>query len=114
MSFQYAFEGIAFALARDQNLRIHVVVGFIALLLGFLLQISFIEMAILTITIVVVLVSEMINSAIEQVVDLIVNEHRKEAKFAKDVSAAMVLTAAVGSIFVGIFIFIPHLVELLV
>lgn len=113
MSFQYAFEGVSFALVQDQNLRIHFVVAFIVLLIGFLLQISFIEMAILTITIVLVLVSEMINSAIEQVVNLIVNEHRKEAKFAKDVSAAMVLTAAVGSVFVGIFIFSPYLVRVL-
>ncbi|MGI0059541.1 MAG: diacylglycerol kinase family protein, partial [Nitrosotalea sp.] len=67
------------------------------------------EMGILGVMILLVIASEMINTAIEQMVDLITKEHRQEAKVAKDVAAGMVLVAAVGSVIVGILIFVPHI-----
>lgn len=65
-------------------------------------------MGILGVMILLVICAEMINSSIEQMVDLITIEHRKEAKIAKDVTAGMVLLTLLGSIIVGILIFLPH------
>lgn len=70
-------------------------------------------MGILGVMILLVLSAEMINSAIEKMVDLITLEHRKEAKIAKDVAAGMVLLTALGSIIVGVLIFVPHIMAYL-
>jgi diacylglycerol kinase (ATP) len=53
----------------------------------------------------------MINTSLEEMVNLITQEHRKEAKIAKDVAAGMVLIAAIGSVIVGIFIFAPYILK---
>ena len=69
-------------------------------------------MGILGIMILLVISAEMINTAIEKMVDLITTEHRKEAKIAKDVAAGMVLVNSLGSVIVGLIIFIPHILAL--
>lgn len=112
-SFGYAWEGLLYVLMHDQNLRIHALIGFIALIFGLFLGINSYELGLLMITIFFVFVAEMLNSAVEKVVDLITTEHRIEAKIAKDIAAGMVLVAAIGSITVGIFIFFPHIIALL-
>lgn len=108
-SFGYAFEGISSALKYNQNLRIHFLAAVLVILAGFVLKVSPYEMSILALVILLVLCAEMINTAIEEVVDLLVNEHRKEAKIAKDVSAGMVLLTAIGAVIIGIMIFLPHI-----
>ena len=52
----------------------------------------------------------MINTAIEEMVDLIVQEHREQARIAKDVAAGMVLVTAIGSLVIGAVIFLPHII----
>ncbi|HZJ18143.1 MAG TPA: diacylglycerol kinase family protein [Patescibacteria group bacterium] len=111
-SFKYAIEGIGYALKYDQNLRIHFLIGFLVIISSIYFRVNPFEMGILGIMILLVISTEMINSAIEQMVDLITNEHRQEAKIAKDVSAGMVLITAIGSVIVGLLIFIPHIVKL--
>lgn len=112
-SFVFASEGVLHALRFDQNLRIHFVVAFIVILASIYFHVSPFEMGILGVMIVLVITTEMVNTAIEQMVNLIVQEHRKEAKIAKDVSAGMVLISALGSIIVGILIFVPYILKAL-
>lgn len=112
-SFVFAFEGVLHALRFDQNLRIHFIVAFFVILASIYFHVSPFEMGILGVMIILVITTEMINTAIEQMVNLIIQEHRKEAKIAKDVSAGMVLIAAVGSIIVGILIFVPYILKAL-
>ncbi len=111
-SFWYASEGVWYALKYNQNLRIHFMIAFIVILASVILQVSSFEKGILGIMILLVISAEMVNTAIEQMVNLIINEHRKEAKIAKDVSAGMVLLTAIGSVVVGILIFVPHILML--
>jgi len=111
-SFKYAFEGIHYALYSDQNLVIHFMVGIVVVVVSILFQVNPFEMGILGLTILLVIAAEMINSAIEQMVDLITNEHRKEAKIAKDVSAGMVLLISMGSVIIGILIFGPYILRI--
>lgn len=108
-SFSYASQGWRFALKNDQNLRIHLLIAVVVLLLSWYFSLSAIELAIILALIVFVIASELMNTAVEKTVDLITTEHRLEAKFAKDVSSAMVLTSAVGAVVVGLVIFLPHI-----
>lgn len=112
-SFTYAWEGIKFAFKNDQNLRVHLIIAVIVIILSLIFDVSHFEMGILGIMILLVISAEMVNTAIEQMVDLITKEHREEAKIAKDVSAGMVLLTAIGSIIVGLLIFIPHILKFL-
>lgn len=111
-SFKYALQGLSYSFKENQNMKFHLIAAFIVLVLGFLLGLSRYEIFGVGILIVLVLSAEMINSAIEEVVNLLVNEHRIEAKIAKDVGAGMVLLIAVFSAVVGFFIFIPHIISL--
>lgn len=111
-SFKYAFEGIWHALRHNRNLRIDFFFAFLVGLLGLYFQITSLETIILVITILLVISSEMINTSLEEMVDLIIQEHRKEAKIAKDVAAGMVLVAAIGAIIIGVFIFTPYIFKL--
>lgn len=111
-SFGYAISGVLHAFKTEQNLLIHFFIAFLVIILSFILRISAFEMAILGITMLVVIVTEMINTAIENVIDLITAEHKVEAKNAKDVAAGMVLVTASGAIIIGILIFTPHILRL--
>lgn len=110
-SFKYAWEGIWYALKENQNLRIAFIGAVVVIIASIFFGVNNFEKGILGITILIVVVAEMVNSAIEQMVDLITSEHRQEAKIAKDVSAGMVLLTLIGSIIVGLLIFTPYVVN---
>lgn len=110
-SFKYAFEGVGFAIKNNQNFRVHFFLALLAITLGFILKISLLEWSILTIVITLVLALEMLNAVTEEIIDFIASDYRKEAKFVKDVGAGMVLVAAIGSVIVGAFIFLPHILS---
>lgn len=112
LSFSYAIEGIRYGFSHDQNLRIHLLAGTLVIAASIFFNVSVFEMTILGMVILLVLVVEMVNTAIEQMVDLISQEHRKEARIAKDVSAGMVLFTAIGSVIVGGLIFIPRIMAM--
>lgn len=111
-SFKYALEGIWHALKNNRNLRIAFFLASTVILLGLYFNVTFFEMIILIIAILLVILSEMINTAIEEMVNLITSEHRREAKIAKDVAAGMVLIAVLGSVIVGVQIFTPYILNL--
>ena len=110
-SFKYAFEGIHYAFKNDQNLLAHLAVAFLVINMSVALKVSPYEMGILGLTIMMVIVAEMVNSAIEKMVDLITKEHRQEAKIAKDVSAGMVLLTAMAASIIGTLIVLPHILS---
>lgn len=111
-SFHYAFAGVFYALKHNQNLRIHFVAALLVIIASLYFQVNPFEMGILGVMILLVISAEMVNTAIEQMVNFVVSEHQREAKIAKDVSAGMVLVTAIGSIIVGILIFAPHVKKL--
>ncbi len=111
LSFHYAFEGIAHAFVNDQNMRIHTIIAIAVILAGIFFRVSSLEMAILIMMISIVFAAELANTAMEEMVDFIVTQHRREAKLIKDVAAGMVFAAAVGSVIVGLLIFLPHILS---
>lgn len=110
-SFKYAFEGVHYAFKNDQNLLVHLLVAFLVINASIALRVSPAQMAILGLTMMMVITAEMINSAIEKMVDLITKEHRQEAKIAKDVAAGMVLVTAFAAAIIGTLIFLPYILK---
>lgn len=110
VSFQHAFDGFIHVTREHPNFRFHLLATFCIVLLGIYFKISVIEWLILVFTVNMVLVAEMINTAIESMVDLITLEHRQDTKIAKDVSAGMVLVSAAFALVVGAFIFLTRII----
>lgn len=113
-SFKYAGQGIKSAFKTEQNLKIHFIITAIAIILGIILKLSFTEWAICFLLFGFVITAELLNTAIEVTVDLAMPEINEKAKLAKDIAAGAVLISAVTSIFVGLTIFLPKLINLFV
>ena len=107
--FRYAFAGLWYALRTQRNMRVHVLIALIAIILGIVLRISAVEFALIFVAITGVFISEMFNTVIELCVDLASPDYHPLAKIAKDVSAGAVLLSAMLSVVIGLFVFIPHL-----
>lgn len=110
-SFQYASAGVWWALRYNQNLRFHFGAAITVIILSIIFRINAFEMGVLGVMILVVICTEMINTVVEEMVDLITKEHHEEARIAKDVAAGMVLIASFGSIIVGFLVFGPHIAK---
>ena len=109
ISFVNAFNGIIWAIKTQPNFRVHLTFALIALVLGAVLRVTYIEMILLIMVIVFCLSVEMVNTSIEAMTDLIEEKWHYKAKIAKDVSAGMMLLAALGAVLTGGFIFLPRI-----
>lgn len=112
ISFKHALDGIVYTLRTQPNFQVHVFFAVLAIIAGLFFRINQSEWSIIVFVIGLVLVTEMINTSIESVVDLHTQKFHELAKVAKDVSAGMVLVTAVVAIITGLLIFIPHLLSL--
>ena len=108
-SFGHAYRGLVYAVRTQRNMRFHVVVAAIVLVLSLLVGVSKLELAILVLVIMAVFVTEMLNTALEFTVDLATGEYRPLAKLAKDVSAGAVLVASVAALAVGYLVLSDNL-----
>ncbi len=104
-SFLYAISGILYAFKTQRNIKIHFVAAALAIYSSFLLKLNKTELLILSLTIVQVLTAEMINTAVETVVDMFTQEYHPLAKVAKNVAAGAVLLSAINAVVVGYLIF---------
>jgi diacylglycerol kinase len=112
-SFKYAFRGIAMVLKSEKNMLIHLIVSILVFICGILFQISVTEWMICLLCFGLVFSAEMMNSAIESLVDLVSPNHHKLAGKAKDIAAGAVLVAAIFAAITGLIIFIPKGLALL-
>lgn len=112
-SFSYAFDGIKHAFKNEPNFRIHLVIALLVTVSAFFLKFSPIEWAILSITIFLVICLEMVNTALEAIVDLVSPEIRDIAKIAKDITAGAVFFSALLAITIAILLFLPKAIILL-
>lgn len=114
ISFKYAWEGVSYAFRTQRNFRIHVIVGSAAIGLGLFLQVSLVELSIITLTIGAVLAMELLNTAIESLVDLSVEQtYHQLAKIAKDCAAAAVLISSFAAIIIAVCLLLPPLYALI-
>ncbi len=112
VSFRYAWTGITYAYKTQRNFRIHTLIGALAIGLGFFLQLSSVKLAVIGLTIGAVMAMELLNTAIESVVDLTVGQSYHElAKIAKDCAAGAVLIFAIAALLVAMMLLIPPLLD---
>jgi diacylglycerol kinase len=109
VSLGYALAGWLYMLRWQKNTRLQGVASIVVLLLAMWLQIAFVELAILILTITIVWMAEFINAAVEAVVNLATGEIHPMAKVAKDVAAAAVLLGVVASVLIGLLLLGPPL-----
>ena len=112
-SFKYACMGIKSAIKSERNMKIHVLATLIVTALGFILGLDPLEWVACIFSIVIVISSEMLNTAIETIVDLVSPNINPLAKKAKDIAAGSVLVMAIGAFLVGLIIFIPKIINIL-
>ncbi|HJA18289.1 diacylglycerol kinase family protein [Mediterraneibacter catenae] len=111
-SFGYAFEGIWTGIRNERNMKIHCLAIIVVTLTGTLFQITAMEWCICLLLFALVAALELVNTAIEAVVDLVTEEKKPLAKIAKDTAAGAVLFAAIISVIIGCIIFLPYVLEL--
>ena len=111
--FEYAFQGLWHAAKTQLNFRVHLVLAVIAVLLGYALHISTAEWLWVSLCIGMVLLTELINTAIELLVDLVSPEYNEKAGRVKDMCAAAVLITAITALVIGLIIFVPKLLLLI-
>lgn len=110
LSFKYAWAGVSYAFITQRNFRIHTFMGIAAVGLGLILHLATVEMAVLVLTSALVMVLELLNTALESVVDLAVGQSfHKLAKIAKDCAAGAVMIAAIAALLVASFLILPPL-----
>lgn len=110
-SFSYAIAGIRTAIKQERNIRIHLSISLIVIIFGFLFSITRIEWIFILLTIGGMISLEIINTAIERLVDLVTLDFHPLAKQAKDLAAGAVFSFAIISVIVGIIIFGPYLLR---
>jgi len=109
-SLRHARDGYRFSLIHERNMRIHTTIAVITLVIAIIIDLSAIELLIMFLAITLVIVSELLNTAIEKTVDLAMPDQHALAKAAKDCAAAAVLICAIFAIAVGIIILGDHII----
>ncbi len=108
-SFGYAFEGIGNTILHERNMQIHCLATVLVVIFGFILKISMIEWYVCLVLFALVMSLELVNTAMEAVVDLVTKEKKPLAKKAKDAAAGAVLMSAIIAAILGGIIFFPKL-----
>ncbi len=112
LSFKYAFQGLSQVFSNEVNFRIHMAAAILAVGLGVLLRISKTEWLVIIFCIGWVAAMEIMNTAVERLVDLVSPKHSNKAKLIKDMAAAGVLVAAIVAALAGVMVFLPHFLSL--
>lgn len=107
-SFYYALKGLQLAVS-ERNFKLHIVSTFLVLSLGFALHLTKVEWVLIIICIGMVLGMEIVNTAIEEIVDFVSPEYHLKAGRIKDLAAAAVLTVSIVAFIVALIIFLPYL-----
>jgi len=108
-TISYAIEGIISTMKEERNMTIHILMMFLVITAGIIFHISYLEWIICLILCGLILTLELINTAIENVVDLVTVENNKKAKIAKDSAAGAVLIMSIFASIIGLIIFLPKI-----
>ncbi len=113
-TFKNARKGMRLAIKAEDTIKIHFVVALFVVVIAFILDVSPVKLCVLTLTIGMVIITEMLNSAIEFSLDAIFkNRYSKMVGMAKDISAGAVMFATILSAVIGVLLFGPEIIELL-
>lgn len=112
-SISLAFFGILRTIRRERNIKIHLSTAFLVVLLGVMVRLSRVEWLIIVLIIFVILAAETLNSAVEEICNLLkekLNLGYEETKLIRDISAGAVLLLAMASVIIGLIIFLPYFI----
>ena len=110
ISLKNAWQGVIFAAKTQRNFRLEVTAGGLAVVLGYYLEFSLYEMAVVFALIFLVVGFELLNTAIEAVVDSVHIEENNLARISKDAAAAAVLLISLLAAVIGIVLFLPPII----
>jgi len=109
-TFKNARKGFRLVFKSEMNIRVHLIIAFLVLISAYFFGFNYIEYCILLIAIAFVIISEMINTAIEFALDSVYhNRYSKMVGMAKDISAGAVMVASLISALIGIILFCKHI-----
>lgn len=112
IGLRFALNGIKEAFLQERNFRIHIVAAILVIAVAFYFRLTAIEWLFLLFAIHVVIITELMNSVIERIIDYVKPEIHPKAKIIKDMAASIVLVSAVFAVIVGLIIFIPKLISM--
>jgi diacylglycerol kinase len=107
--FKYAFNGIFHALINEANFRIQVLYTIVVIYAGIYFSISHTDWALIVLSLGFLLSAEMVNTAVENVIDHVTHHYDESARIIKDLSAGFVLVTAICTLLVGIIVFSPYI-----
>ena len=111
-SWENAFKGIIYAVTTQGNIQKQLVIAVIVMILSLFFNLSRAEFLCLMFTVILIIIAEMINTAIETVVDLYTDLYHPKAKIAKDVGAGAVVIAAINALIVAYFLFFDKIADI--
>lgn len=111
--FAWAIAGLMAVIGEEQNMKIHLIAAAIAVGTGWILGLERVEWGLLFIAITLVLMAEVINTAIERTIDLIAPQYHPLAEKAKNMAAGAVLLSALAAVILGVIVFGPHLLDII-
>ena len=112
ISFKHAFNGLSEVFKTETNFKIHILAALIVSAAAFLLVTGPEEWIAIILTFIIVTVTEIINTAVEKLCDVVSPQYNEKIKVIKDISAGAVLLSAIGAVAVGLIIFLPKIWEL--
>ena len=111
-SIKDACKGIRYVFVHEQNFRIQCILAIFVFLAGVMLNLVRWEMIVVSLLVIIVLVLELINSAVEKFTDILKPRLSGHVEIVKDIMAGVVLTASIGAFIIAIYIFVPHILDL--
>ena len=111
-SFQYAFEGVIQFFRTEHNAWLHLLATVVVFILAMVTGVSQTEAIAISIAIALVWITEMLNTCIEKIMDMLTKDYDARVKLIKDISAGAVLIAAIAALCIGMIIFIPTFIQI--
>ncbi|MBU2542206.1 diacylglycerol kinase [Patescibacteria group bacterium] len=112
-SFKNAWWGVKYVFKNEQNFRVQLFIAFLVILASFVLKISRAEYILIFLIIILIIILEFLNSAVEKFIDVLKPRLSFQIKAVKDIMAATVFLASLGSLGIGTIIFWPYLLRFL-
>ena len=111
-SFNFAIEGLISSLKNEKHMKVHILAAIIIVILAIVINASKVEILIISLSVSFVIITELVNTAVEAIIDLVSPERHPLAKLAKDVAAGAVLVAAINALCVGYLLFYDKLLDI--
>ncbi len=111
-SWKNSFDGLKYAYTHEQSLLIHIFLTIIVLITGLYFKISYTNWALILFAMSLIIVTELLNTAIEAVVDLVTEEYHPLAKVAKDCASAAVFIVSLVATGMWVYVFLPKIINL--